>query len=148
MRVGSSSGLASLAFARARKAAHSALMSGGVGQNDAVLAKRTVPLNSGIAATAAAACCLMLLPGPAWAEQPQPPGQQVVDLVQRLNPSGGTKDLPSGIELANGMCDARPGSDGPDVAYKITSRAVASVPTAKIFPGNAKKCVSKCAMCL
>ena len=116
---------------------------GGGGTRTSITSSRAA-----FAATAAAACCLMLLPGPAWAEQPQPPGQQVVDLVQRLNPSGGTKDLPSGIELANGMCDARPGSDGPDVAYKITSRAVASVPTAKIFPGNAKKCVSKCAMCL
>ncbi len=46
---------------------------------------------------------------------------------------------PAGIERAVGMCESRPaygGSDGveEDEAYKIGSRAVASIPTAQVFP--------------
>lgn len=52
-----------------------------------------------------------------------------IDLVERLNLGA----IPPGIERSVGICESRPGS-GPDTAYKISSRAVASIPTAQVFP--------------
>ena len=67
-----------------------------------------------------------------------------VDLVGVLN----LASTPPGIETSTGMCEARP-TDGDgdsdsgdpsaavaDTAFKISSRAVASVPTAQVFPGG------------
>ena len=41
-------------------------------------------------------------------------------------------EIPVGIERTQGMCENREGS-GQDVAFKITQRAVASIPTADVF---------------
>ena len=43
-------------------------------------------------------------------------------------------DTPVGIERTEGMCVKREGSSAGDVAFKITQRAVASIPAADIFP--------------
>ena len=61
---------------------------------------------------------------------PSYPGS--ADLVKLLD----LKSTPSGVEKAHGICDRRPDSDEPDAAYKITDRAVASIPTAQVFPGK------------
>ena len=61
---------------------------------------------------------------------PSYPG--TVDLVKILN----LKSTPPGVEKATGICERRPESDGPDAAFKITDRAVASIPTAQVFPGK------------
>ena len=65
-----------------------------------------------------------------------------VDLVDVLN----LASTPPGIETSTGMCEARPTDDEgdsgdpsaavADTAFKISSRAVASVPTAQVFPGG------------
>ena len=59
-----------------------------------------------------------------------------VDLVDVLN----LASTPPGIETSTGMCEARPtdgdGDGDADTAFKISSRAVASVPTAQVFPGG------------
>ena len=59
-----------------------------------------------------------------------------VDLVDLLNLAA----TPPGIEASAGMCEARPtdatGSAAADAAFKISSRAAASVPTAQVFPGG------------
>ena len=61
-----------------------------------------------------------------------------VDLVDVLNLAA----TPPGIEASAGMCEARPTTDGgdsnaaADAAFKISSRAAASVPTAQVFPGG------------
>ena len=59
-----------------------------------------------------------------------------VDLVDVLN----LASTPPGIDTSTGMCEARPTGDDKgdervaDTAFKISSRAVASVPTAQVFP--------------
>ena len=60
-----------------------------------------------------------------------------VDLVDVLN----LASTPLGIETSTGMCEDRPADDGggggsgaADTAFKISSRAVASVATAQVFP--------------
>ena len=57
-----------------------------------------------------------------------------MDLVDVLN----LASTPPGIETSIGMCEARPTEDEDDAradtAFKISSRAVASVPTAQVFP--------------
>jgi hypothetical protein len=66
-----------------------------------------------------------------------------VDLVELLN----LASTPPGIERSTGMCESRPSSSdnstqheqdnensNADVAYKIGSRAMASIPTAQVFP--------------
>ena len=58
-----------------------------------------------------------------------------VDLVDVLNLAA----TPPGIEASAGMCEARPTTDAgtaADAAFKISSRAAASVPTAQVFPGG------------
>ena len=60
-----------------------------------------------------------------------------VDLVDVLNLAA----TPPGIEASAGMCEARPTTDADagaaaDAAFKISSRAAASVPTAQVFPGG------------
>ena len=60
-----------------------------------------------------------------------------VDLVDVLSLAA----TPPGIEASAGMCEARPTTDGgdstaADAAFKISSRAAASVPTAQVFPGG------------
>ena len=58
-----------------------------------------------------------------------------VDLVSLLNL--GADPPPPGITRSTGMCEAREGKEASaDVAYKITDRAVASVPTAQVFTGE------------
>ena len=58
-----------------------------------------------------------------------------VDLVDLLNLAA----TPPGIEASAGMCEARPtdaAGTAADAAFKISSRAAASVPTAQVFPGG------------
>ncbi len=75
----------------------------------------------------------------------------LVDLVEMLNLAADPP--PSGITRTTGMCSRRKGGGGggggggegaggsealattKDLAFKISDRAVASVPTARIFPG-------------
>ena len=64
-----------------------------------------------------------------------------MDLVEVLNL--GADPPPAGITRTVGMCARRKGRGNnsnetttEDVAYKISDRAVASVPTARIFPGD------------
>ena len=67
-------------------------------------------------------------------KQPKNPSMTIQPSLFQLRRYG---DTPVGIERRTGMCDKREGSaENADVAFKITQRAVASIPTADIFPGN------------
>ena len=43
------------------------------------------------------------------------------------------------VTTASGFCETREGQKKPDVAYKLTKKAVISIPTATVFPGKLVK---------
>ena len=55
------------------------------------------------------------------------------DLIESLSLDA----LPKGVEASDGLCQNREGMDAvstSDVAYTISDRSVASIPTAQLFP--------------
>ena len=63
-----------------------------------------------------------------------PPGS--VDLLDAFR----LGDNPA-VTTASGFCETREGQKKPDVAYKLTKKAVISIPTATVFPGKLVKAV-------
>ena len=57
-----------------------------------------------------------------------------VDLLEAV----GINQLPLGVVNTTGICDRRADEDVPDLAYRLTQRAVLTVSTAEVFQGKKK----------
>ena len=57
-----------------------------------------------------------------------------VDLLEAV----GINQLPLGVVNTTGICDRRADEDIPDLAYRLTQRAVLTVSTAEVFQGKKK----------
>ncbi|XP_061434673.1 collagen alpha-1(V) chain-like [Lethenteron reissneri] len=77
----------------------------------------------------ASALGLLLTPGITSAQQGL---GDVVDVLRALD----LPALPEGVRRAEGLCAARRGGRGPDVAYSVSREAQLSVPTRFLFPDS------------
>lgn len=55
-----------------------------------------------------------------------------VDVLQTL----GMKDGRDGVTVTAGICTQRPGTEDPDLAFRVDNRTQLSAPTRQLFPGT------------